>query len=57
LFRNRRKITITIIENNEVVEVQIHNNGKGIKEEDFEPFLISSINLSKSKCKKPVEAV
>jgi signal transduction histidine kinase len=35
---NDGKITISIIEKKEVIEVSIHNNGAGIKTEDFEPF-------------------
>jgi K+-sensing histidine kinase KdpD len=32
------KITISITEKKEVIEVSIHNNGKGIKEEEFRYF-------------------
>jgi sensor histidine kinase YesM len=37
---------ISITEKKEVIEVSIHNNGKGIKKEILNPFLISSINLA-----------
>jgi signal transduction histidine kinase len=36
--KNDGKITISITEKKEVIEVSIHNNGKGIKEEEFQPF-------------------
>jgi signal transduction histidine kinase len=42
--KNDGKITISIIEKKEVIEVSIHNNGAGIKTEDFN-HLINSINL------------
>jgi signal transduction histidine kinase len=47
------KITISITEKKEVIEVQIHNNGKGIKEEEFQPYLISSISRNQN-VKKPI---
>jgi Na+/proline symporter/signal transduction histidine kinase len=48
------KITITIIENNDVVEVQIHNNGKGIKEDDFETIFDKFYQSRNQNVKKPV---
>jgi signal transduction histidine kinase len=36
--KNDGKITISITEKKEVIEVSIHNNGKGIKEEEFQPI-------------------
>jgi signal transduction histidine kinase len=48
------KITITIIENNDVVEVQIHNNGKGIKRilSHFDKFYQSRNQNVKKTCRK-----
>ena len=48
------KITITITENKDVVEVKIHNNGKGIKEEDFEAIFDKFYQSRNQNVKKPI---
>lgn len=48
------KIVITIIENKDVVEVQIYNNGKGIKEEDFEAIFDKFYQSRNQNVKKPI---
>ncbi|MBC5836885.1 ATP-binding protein [Flavobacterium muglaense] len=48
------KITISITENAQEVEVQIHNNGKGIKEEDFEAIFDKFYQSRNQNVKKPI---
>lgn len=48
------KITIKIIEKKEVVEVRIHNNGKGIKEEDFQAIFDKFYQSRNQNVKKPI---
>ena len=48
------KITIAILEKKEVVEVHIHNNGKGIKEEDFEAIFDKFYQSRNQNVKKPI---
>ncbi|MFV8343440.1 ATP-binding protein [Flavobacterium sp. XS2P39] len=48
------KITISIIENKEVVTVSIHNNGKGIKDEDFEAIFDKFYQSRNQNVKKPI---
>ncbi|MFV7235483.1 ATP-binding protein [Flavobacterium sp. ZB4R12] len=48
------KITISIIENKDVVEVSIHNNGKGIKAEDFEAIFDKFYQSRNQNVKKPI---
>lgn len=48
------KISIAIIENKEVIEVQIHNNGKKIKEEDFEIIFDKFYQSRTQNVKKPI---
>ncbi|WP_367773253.1 sensor histidine kinase [Flavobacterium sp. WC2421] len=48
------EITITIVENKDVIEVQIHNNGKGIKEEDFEAIFDKFYQSRNQNVKKPI---
>lgn len=48
------KITIKILEKKEVVEVRIHNNGKGIKEEDFEAIFDKFYQSRNQNVKKPI---
>jgi Na+/proline symporter/signal transduction histidine kinase len=48
------KITISIIENKDVVEVSIHNNGKGIKGEDFEAIFDKFYQSRNQNVKKPI---
>ena len=48
------KITIKIIEKKEVIEVRIHNNGKGIKEEDFEAIFDKFYQSRNQNVKKPI---
>jgi sensor histidine kinase YesM len=43
--QNDGKITISITEKKEVIEVSIHNNGE-LKKKSFNRYLISSINLA-----------
>ena len=48
------KIIITIRENSEEVEVQIHNNGNGIKEVDFEAIFDKFYQSRNQNVKKPI---
>ncbi|MFV5699609.1 ATP-binding protein [Flavobacterium sp. ZT3R17] len=48
------KITISIHENKDVVEVSIHNNGKGIKDEDFEAIFDKFYQSRNQNVKKPI---
>ena len=48
------KISIKIAEKKEVVEVRIHNNGKGIKEEDFEAIFDKFYQSRNQNVKKPI---
>ncbi|MBG6109384.1 Na+/proline symporter/nitrogen-specific signal transduction histidine kinase [Flavobacterium sp. CG_9.10] len=48
------KITIAILKKKEVVEVHIHNNGKGIKEEDFEAIFDKFYQSRNQNVKKPI---
>ena len=48
------KISIKITEKKEVVEVRIHNNGKGIKEEDFEAIFDKFYQSRNQNVKKPI---
>ncbi|MFE3871543.1 ATP-binding protein [Flavobacterium sp. ZS1P70] len=48
------KISIKIAEKKEVVEVRIHNNGKGIKEEDFETIFDKFYQSRNQNVKKPI---
>jgi signal transduction histidine kinase len=48
------KITIAITENKDVVEVKIHNNGKGINEEDFEAIFDKFYQSRNQNVKKPI---
>jgi Na+/proline symporter/signal transduction histidine kinase len=48
------KIAITIQENQENIEVQIYNNGKGIKEEDFEIIFDKFYQSRNQNVKKPI---
>ncbi|PWA05798.1 sensor histidine kinase [Flavobacterium psychrotolerans] len=48
------KITIKIIENKDVVEVRIHNNGKEINEEDFEVIFDKFYQSRNQNVKKPI---
>ena len=48
------KISITIKENIDVVEIQIFNNGKGIKEEDFEAIFDKFYQSRDQNVKKPI---
>jgi signal transduction histidine kinase len=54
--QNRWKNNYTIIEKNDVVEVQIHNNGKGIKER-FWTIFDKFYQSRNQNVKKPMEAV
>ena len=48
------KINIRISEKKDVVEVRIHNNGKGIKEEDFEAIFDKFYQSRNQNVKKPI---
>ncbi|MET0760509.1 MAG: sensor histidine kinase [Flavobacterium sp.] len=48
------KISITIIEKNNAVKVKIHNNGKRIKEEDFEAIFDKFYQSRNQNVKKPI---
>lgn len=48
------KITIKIKENQEDVEIQIHNNGQGIKKEDFEVVFDKFYQSRNQNVKKPI---
>ncbi|WP_035668531.1 sensor histidine kinase [Flavobacterium sp. 83] len=48
------KISIKITEKKEVVEVSIHNNGKGIKDEDFEAIFDKFYQSRNQNVKKPI---
>jgi Na+/proline symporter/signal transduction histidine kinase len=48
------KISIKITEKKEVIEVHIHNNGKGIKEEDFEAIFDKFYQSRNQNVKKPI---
>jgi Na+/proline symporter/signal transduction histidine kinase len=48
------KITISTKENKDVVQVSIHNNGKGIKAEDFEAIFDKFYQSRNQNIKKPV---
>lgn len=48
------KISIQIIENKDNVEVRIHNNGKGIKKEDFEVVFDKFYQSRNQNVKKPI---
>ncbi|MFV5691088.1 ATP-binding protein [Flavobacterium sp. LT1R49] len=48
------KITISIHENKDVVEVSIHNNGKGIKDDDFEAIFDKFYQSRNQNVKKPI---
>ncbi|MFE3847286.1 ATP-binding protein [Flavobacterium sp. LB3P45] len=48
------KISVKIAEKKEVVEVRIHNNGKGIKEEDFEAIFDKFYQSRNQNVKKPI---
>ena len=48
------KINIKITEKKEVVEVRIHNNGKGIKKEDFEAIFDKFYQSRNQNVKKPI---
>ena len=48
------KIVISIHENNEAIEVKIHNNGKGIKKEDFEAIFDKFYQSRNQNVKKPI---
>ena len=48
------KITITVTENNKDIAVRIHNNGKGIKVEEFEPIFDKFYQSRNQNVKKPV---
>jgi K+-sensing histidine kinase KdpD len=50
-------VTISITEKKEVIEVSIHNNGKGIKEEEFQPIFDKFYQSRNQNVKKPIEAV
>jgi Na+/proline symporter/signal transduction histidine kinase len=48
------KISIKITEKKDVIEVRIHNNGKGIKEEDFEAIFDKFYQSRNQNVKKPI---
>jgi Na+/proline symporter/signal transduction histidine kinase len=48
------KISIKVIENSYVIEVQIHNNGKGILKEDFEAIFDKFYQSRNQNVKKPI---
>ncbi|WP_339920564.1 sensor histidine kinase [uncultured Flavobacterium sp.] len=48
------EITITVTENNKDIAVLIHNNGKGIKVEEFEPIFDKFYQSRNQNVKKPV---
>jgi len=48
------KISISVAEKTEVVEVSIHNNGAGIKAEDFEPIFDKFYQSRGQNVKKPI---
>ena len=48
------EITISIIENRNNIEVKIHNNGKGIKKEDFEAIFDKFYQSRNQNVKKPI---
>jgi Na+/proline symporter/signal transduction histidine kinase len=52
--KNDGKITISITEKKEVIEVSIHNNGKGIKEEEFQPIFDKFYQSRNQNVKKPI---
>jgi signal transduction histidine kinase len=54
--QNDGKITISI-EKKEVIEVSIHNNGKGIKEEEFQPIFDKFYQSRNQNVKNLSEAV
>lgn len=51
---NQGKIVIKVVENKTNVEIQIHNNGKGIKKEDFEAIFDKFYQSRNQNVKKPV---
>ena len=51
---NESKIVITIQDNQENIEVRIYNNGKGIKEEDFEIIFDKFYQSRNQNVKKPI---
>ena len=51
------KITFEIIEKKEAVEVRIPNNGKGIKQEDFEAIFDKFYQSRNQNVKNQLEAV
>jgi signal transduction histidine kinase len=48
------KITISVYENKNNIEVKIHNNGKGIKKEDFEAIFDKFYQSRNQNVKKPI---
>ncbi|MFV8378860.1 ATP-binding protein [Flavobacterium sp. LB3R33] len=48
------KIVISIAENKDNIEVKIHNNGKGIKKEDFEAIFDKFYQSRNQNVKKPI---
>jgi signal transduction histidine kinase len=48
------KITISIVENQDVIEVKIHNNGKGIADNDFEAIFDKFYQSRNQNVKKPI---
>jgi signal transduction histidine kinase len=52
--KNDGKITISITGTKEVIEVSIHNNGAGIKTEDFEPIFDKFYQSRDQNVKKPI---
>jgi Na+/proline symporter/nitrogen-specific signal transduction histidine kinase len=52
--KNDGKITISITGKKEVIEVSIHNNGAGIKTEDFEPIFDKFYQSRDQNVKKPI---
>ena len=48
------KIVISIDENKDNIEVKIHNNGKGIKKEDFEAIFDKFYQSRNQNVKKPI---
>ncbi len=48
------KITISIVENQDVIQVQIHNNGKGIADNDFDAIFDKFYQSRNQNVKKPI---